>query len=369
MKQKLVSKEELENLYWNKNLSGREIATKLGMHYSSVYKKMQFFNISVKVTPNIPNLEHSPELAYVLGALWGDAYATPKQIKLEVVDFDFAHTFNSALNIIFNGEFPVGYRSDRGQFVVSVSSTVFCKWYKSARDEILVIAQEFPREFVRGFADSEASPYRTKLIHIYNSNEERLNYISWLLLNKFGIESHVLPRRALEGRKFTIRGKEYVPRRLGYVLQINKKEHVKCFHGKIGFSIARKTLEKYIFKVDVDLRIDDWMEPFKKTRRAILNQLGFEVEEIIDNPSSSSKGHHFFIHAIGKGGLSDFDMNRIQFLLGDCQTRVKINRLRIEKRGLQKFWNKMYSIARSVKEHPCAKCRLVGLLREMEENE
>lgn len=90
-----------------------------------------------------------------------------------------------------------------------------------------------------------------------------------------------------------------------------------------------------IFKIDIDYHMnDDFKEDFIETRKAILNQLGFEIKEVNDVPSDK-KGHHFWFICEGDD-ISPTRHNGIQLLLGDDHGRVKINQARID-RGMA--WN------------------------------
>jgi len=111
---------------------------------------------------------------------------------------------------------------------------------------------------------------------------------------------------------------------------------------------------------------EHWQQVWKENAVAMLERMHFKIDDIIMKPSKGSgKGIHLWIHIRGRK-LSESDKNMLQWLIClDDPTRVRINILRT-KRGLKQFWSKLFSHARNVKEHPCAKCRLVALLREME---
>lgn len=88
-----------------------------------------------------------------------------------------------------------------------------------------------------------------------------------------------------------------------------------------------------IFKIDIDYHMnEEFEEDFIETRKAMLNQLGFEVKEVNSVPSDK-KGHHFWFICEGEE-ISPTRHNGIQLLLGDDYGRVKINQARID-RGME----------------------------------
>lgn len=93
-----------------------------------------------------------------------------------------------------------------------------------------------------------------------------------------------------------------------------------------------------VLKVDLDFHPPEhWVQEWKVTRRQILACMDFEVEKI--EAFHNTRGMHFYIKLNKE--VSDREGNRLQFLLGDDSTRVKINNWRIDK-GI-KHWNKLFS--------------------------
>jgi len=94
-----------------------------------------------------------------------------------------------------------------------------------------------------------------------------------------------------------------------------------------------------VLKIDLDLKPGkEWLAKWKLTRKHLLEALGFKVKEIVLR--STRKGWHAWIHVEDKE-IEDWDLNMLQWLCGDDQTRVKINMRRI-KRGVKR-WNKLFS--------------------------
>ena len=98
-----------------------------------------------------------------------------------------------------------------------------------------------------------------------------------------------------------------------------------------------------ILKIDIDFEAPpEWIDKLLKTRLVILDFLGFYVEKVI--PHKSTRGINYFIHIARRNStlmISDMEILMLQFLLGDDQTRCKINKWRIE-RGIKR-WNKLFS--------------------------
>lgn len=112
-----------------------------------------------------------------------------------------------------------------------------------------------------------------------------------------------------------------------------------------------------LLKLDVDYYPPRrWLEDWIKTRKAILETLGYKVVRV-DIFKSSRRGFHAYIQ-IDKP-VSAYTLNRLQFLLGDDSTRVKINNWRI-KRGI-KDWNILYEKVLYRKKAKCiVRCEYCG---------
>lgn len=92
-----------------------------------------------------------------------------------------------------------------------------------------------------------------------------------------------------------------------------------------------------ILKIDIDFKPpEEWLECWIDTRYAILEYIGYTVNRI--SRHETTKGQNFFIEIDNE--LPSTEINKLQFLLGDDHTRVKINQWRIE-RGI-KHWNKIF---------------------------
>jgi len=107
---------------------------------------------------------------------------------------------------------------------------------------------------------------------------------------------------------------------------------------------AREALQKgerkvrhfwiYTAKVDLDVKLDEEKERkcWELTRTNMLSDLGYIVVDVIT--TETDRGMHTVINYLVPFEISDKDQNLIQLLLGDDQTRFKINRQRLE-RGIK----------------------------------
>lgn len=102
-------------------------------------------------------------------------------------------------------------------------------------------------------------------------------------------------------------------------------------------------MPKYVLKIDLDVRLDEGeLGIFRHTRRLIANGLNISILSFITH-DSASRGHHFFIRVESPNILTPEELNFAQFLMGDDQTRYKINKERLEKGIPWKLANVLFS--------------------------
>ena len=99
----------------------------------------------------------------------------------------------------------------------------------------------------------------------------------------------------------------------------------------------------YVFKIDKDNAqvFDMFRKEWVDITRSLLKIFGLKLTNIIIKPSPSKRGYHIWVHAEGSKKLKNKDFVRIQYLLGDDETRSYLALARIE-RGI-KHWNKLFS--------------------------
>jgi intein-encoded DNA endonuclease-like protein len=239
------NEEELRNLYWEKGLSIRQIGKLVGRSKEIVVRWMKRYGIPrrpVGDRPDHVNLSYSPELAYVFGVCKGDGsvHADLKRksyyISLGCMDKDFADEFRRCLEKIIEKRIKV-YLCSNGQYLVRIRSKML---YEFLKNNPMQLAEMFPREFVRGLADSEGSAClvrkRMKLgrTYIYPKVSISNNNVGLLLevkkrLMGLGIEARVYLSKEGKGTRKT-----------NYELDIAKRDFVLKFSKLIGFSINRK---------------------------------------------------------------------------------------------------------------------------------
>jgi len=99
---------------------------------------------------------------------------------------------------------------------------------------------------------------------------------------------------------------------------------------------------KYVFKIDKDrkLTFDLFKEDWIKMVETVLSNYGLKVVDIVIKESPSKRGYHIWVHAEGEVELKPIDIAKIQYIIGDDETRSYLAVLRIE-RGIA-HWNKMF---------------------------
>jgi intein-encoded DNA endonuclease-like protein len=212
--------------------SYKNLAEKIGRTENSV--KHRISRLGEKKF--IYNFKITGELSYILGVMFGDGYISNRYVLLKVKDFDFAEIFNKNMSVILNRKptkIFTNISNGRKYFMVSFGSASFIKWFKSKKfEDIKKIVDNHPKEFIRGFSDSEGSCgiYTSKnkkyySIRIANKNLEILRYIQNKLL-EFGIKSHL--------------NKQTRANFSWYILGMSGKKQTNKFMTDIGFSIKRK---------------------------------------------------------------------------------------------------------------------------------
>jgi intein-encoded DNA endonuclease-like protein len=191
------------------------------------------------------DLSPSSELSYIIGVYFGDAslYYRKKTgayyFRIKVVDKDFAEAVKDSLAKI--GLKPtISYVEEKtrsNRWHVEASSKSLYKFLSQDKEELFKIAEKYPEDFLRGFFDSEGYVTSDK-IALENYDLELLEF-SKELLKKLDIHStiHIAKKKGTESN---IRGEIYYYKDDFYALSIHRKEAVKNFAVKIGFSIKRK---------------------------------------------------------------------------------------------------------------------------------
>jgi len=221
-----ISRDLLEQMYWQEEYSFEDIARSLGVSSSSVhywFKKLGIPTRDQQVYTNrrrkklstiiskislqrwqndeyrkkrvkelrsrsTPNLMPSPSLAYILGALLGDGYINNgRRITLQVKDILFAKSFAAALrNIGLNSGVC---RAGRNMFLAYAWSASFGDWYsKLTLTDIsnFLTSKELKLAFLKGFYEAEGSvEFRNGWgrLSMFNKNHSLLQLVKNILVS------------------------------------------------------------------------------------------------------------------------------------------------------------------------------------------
>ncbi|WP_231855826.1 LAGLIDADG family homing endonuclease [Thermococcus peptonophilus] len=198
------------------------------------------------------NLNSSPALAYIVGVYFGDAPLLQKSnhrygIRLKVIDKDFAEAFAKALGEI--GLNPsVGFEREKtrsNRWYVEAYGKGLFTFLKGPKERLFDVARAYPREFLRGFFDSEGTVG-------YSSNSAKSNlFVSAAnydldvlelcseLLDELDIHSKIY-LRSPKGTPVKIRGKWYEYKQDLYEIRVYRRKSVLNYYLQVGFTIQRR---------------------------------------------------------------------------------------------------------------------------------
>lgn len=217
----MITREELERMYWREGESTRTIAKKLGVGHDAVIDLMVKYNIprrslsearslafkKKRLTPTwkYPDLSNRLALSYIIGVLLGDGHVRyhPEGgglILLCQTKKEFAKSFEDALKKIYLNPRTrtqlSDYYKDGFIFYTTAHSRPFVDWYLglSLQDKEKIVGENknTMKEFIRGFYESEGTNYikKTKIkgktylgqgISICSFNEDLLDLVAKLL--------------------------------------------------------------------------------------------------------------------------------------------------------------------------------------------
>jgi hypothetical protein len=246
-------KEDIYELYINKKESAQKIAKKYKTSTITVINWINFYNIklrthkesmntlSVKEELREKKLRHptklftkiSPEKAYIIGVLCGDGYISEKTIRFEIrKDEEFIKEFVRCLKEVYGLDYHYKYYARKNSFVMYASTEIVCsdllRYCKFKTFEWFIPKEIFDSKneeiiskFLRGMFDSEGSSSKY-CVSMSSANEWGIKQISKLL------------------ESLSIKNRVYKTNRGYYVLYITKRERLKRFKEKVGFTIKRK---------------------------------------------------------------------------------------------------------------------------------
>jgi intein-encoded DNA endonuclease-like protein len=245
-KQWLNNKEklyEIVTMLHRKGYGSRKIAKMLGLD-DRVRKVIEYWIYPLRgktFRPRTdPDLTPSPDLSYVIGVRLGDGYVGHWRrdyvVTLRVKDKDFAETFKECLAKVSRRK--VRLLKDKEYWRVTAYSKPLYLSLKSKNISAYShIVEQFPADFIRGFADSEGCATFGKThndvnIKISNTDRQLIEYVSYLLERRFQIRSSICIIKHFGSKA----------KKLVYELDISSQQDVTKFAKSIGFSIRRKSV-------------------------------------------------------------------------------------------------------------------------------
>jgi len=142
----------------------------------------------------------SIELAYIIGTIHGDGNICISKlsknkpwyeyiIQLGVTDKEFAEVFSRSMSRMLGVKYHEPWWDKKEKrWRVDYHSKAFVKWYKKIEKEglegfksYIEYNKETVRYYLKGLFDSDGCNYRNKLIQLYNSKKELLEYVQYLL--------------------------------------------------------------------------------------------------------------------------------------------------------------------------------------------
>lgn len=264
----MITRTELHELYVNRGLSIEKIGLQFGVTPQAIFyhiRKQGFATRPHNFTGeareksrlrqlNKPNLEPSPELAYICGVILGDGYLSERHYKghrsnyliaLNAIDKDFVLTFNHVLCKVIGR--PTLYAMDRrkdGAYRVRGQSLILHHFLSELRPSFFKpIAEVFPADFIRGLTDSEGwvvNFKRNRAVGMAVVSEKLMRYTQDLLECHWQILSTIRCRQP--NRKPSVKkdGSLIYSKKALYTLLIQDKVSLERFAENIGFSIQRK---------------------------------------------------------------------------------------------------------------------------------
>jgi len=241
-----ISREELQEQYWKKGLSTREIGKRTGVWHTTILKYMRRYGIPRRLSYRCRQvtIRIDEHLAYVFGVLVGDAsvitdHRTNKcWIQLSCKDRDFAESFafhlTKVLSRLHRPVIPRWNGKSRMYIVqayVPDSCTEFFKKFPTRTEDwrvpdfIMEGDEKLITNFLRGFADAEGS--------VCSRTGRYFGYVELCSINKGGLEQvkSLLRMLGLTHGKIPI---------YETTLRIHARLDLQLFYDKIGFSIKRK---------------------------------------------------------------------------------------------------------------------------------
>ena len=202
----------------SRGLEPKEIARTLGI--SSDQKSDWLTGQVPKREEYVPDLIPSPDLAYLIGAYFGDgrtAGQDDKKVRFKVANREFANSLNELVARILR-TIPKAITIEKGFYCANYDSAVLYDFLQESLKTLLPWIEKFPEAFLRGLFDAEGyvsaimdhkrRTISSIVIGLANSNIEYLT-LARKILRLGGIASS-LNRTNQSGMPMTIRGRTYI---------------------------------------------------------------------------------------------------------------------------------------------------------------
>ena len=223
------------------------------------------------MTKHLPDMakELTEDLAYILGVVRGDGHISGQDIRLRVIDEDFAEMFETTLrqwsgfsvnltkihNPMYNNDYI---------YQVCLTSAEAVRFLKSFDYKTLKSASSnIKAAFLRGMYDSEGSVSQNKYIKHINLCNQNINLLSLCktLLSDLGIKSSKIYISIKKGSRIILpgNGKPFITRRPMHNFCISSKENLIKFSTSVNFSISRKkdVVAKILNSYSMDVMEDE----------------------------------------------------------------------------------------------------------------
>jgi intein-encoded DNA endonuclease-like protein len=198
----------------------------------------------------------SPELEYIIGALFSDGYKYIDDrghlLRLIVKDKEFAEKFAECLTKVLGRRraYKPLWDRNRKRWIVTGCSTLLYEFLNKSLEELkptIEYNKECVSAFLQALFDAEGSIYikirggrRERILWLYNTNKELLIYAKYLLKKYFNINAtgpHLATRK--DSIKHFPNGKKYKANEDCYYIYIRANSLLN-FYKHIGFTIKRK---------------------------------------------------------------------------------------------------------------------------------